>query len=171
MGRPRSMSPAMHPVLRPLALVLSRITRTRFAQRHWAPHLAGLQMSLYHRTGGRFQLSALLVPTLVLITRGARSGLRRETPLMCWPQDDGTFLVAGSNWGSPQHPAWTANLIADPESEVIYRRRRYAVKARLLGDVERAAAWPMLEARWPRYRDYERVAGRLIRIFRLSPVE
>lgn len=157
-------------VLTPLELVLSRVTRTSFAQRHWAPHLAGVQMSLYRRTGGRIQISALLVPTLVLIARGARSGQRRETPLMCSPQDDGTFLVAGSNWGLSNHPSWTANLIADPNAEVICRRRRYLVRAQLLSGAERAAAWPMLEARWLRYRDYERVAGRAIRVFRLSPV-
>jgi deazaflavin-dependent oxidoreductase (nitroreductase family) len=153
----------------PLVLVLSRLTRTRFAQRHWAPHLARLQMSLYRRTGGRLQLSAVLVPTLVLVTRGARTGQRHETPLMCSPADDGTFLVAGSNWGRANHPAWSANLIADPHAEVIYRRRRYAVRAQLLSEVERGAAWPLLEARWPHYRDYERVAGRAIRVFRLLP--
>lgn len=169
-ARPALVGAAIHAALRPLALVLSRLTRTRFAQRHWAPHLAGLQMALYRRSGGRLQLSALLVPTLVLVTRGARTGQRRETPLMCSPANDGTFVVAGSNWGRANHPAWTANLIADPHAEVIYRRRRFAVQAQLLGDADRAAAWQLLEARWPHYRDYERVAGRAIRLFRLSPL-
>jgi deazaflavin-dependent oxidoreductase (nitroreductase family) len=165
------INPAMHPVLRPLALLLSSITRSRFARRHWAPHFAGIQMWLYRRTGGRFQISALLVPTLVLLTRGARSSLRRETPLMCWPLDDGTFFVAGSNWGRPNHPAWTANLIAHPEAQLVYRRRRRDVKAHLLDAAERDLAWPVLEAQWPHYREYERVAGRTVRIFRLSPIQ
>jgi deazaflavin-dependent oxidoreductase (nitroreductase family) len=145
--------------------------RSGFAQRHIAPHLAGLQLWLYRRTGNRFQISALLVPSLILVTRGARTGLRRETPLMCWPQGDGTFFVAGTNWGRPNHPAWTANLIADPEAEIVYRRQHQHAKAHLLDADERIVTWSVLEAQWPRYRDYERVSGRSVRIFRLSPVD
>ena len=162
-------NPIARIVLRPLALLFSRFTRSRFAQAHLAPRLAAVQMAVFRRTGGRFQLSALLVPTLVVVSRGARSGAIRQTPLMCWPLEDGSFFVAGSNWGRPHHPAWTWNLLADPAVEVIYRRRRFPVKAHLLEGPERALAWPILEAQWPRYRDYESTAGRPMRIFRLVP--
>jgi deazaflavin-dependent oxidoreductase (nitroreductase family) len=152
-----------------LAAFFSRAMRTRFAQRWLSPHLAPAQMWLYRLTRGRLQVSGILVPTLVLITTGAKSGLRRETPLMCWPDDGGTFLVAGSNWGQPQHPGWTANLIADPHAEVIYERRHMPVTAQLLAADEREKTWPRLEAQWPGYREYERTAGRNVRIFRLTP--
>lgn len=138
-------------------------------QRYFAPFFPGLQMWLYRRSGGRFQLSALLVPSLVLIHTGARSGLPRETPLICWPQRDGTYLVAGSNWGQPRHPAWTVNVLAHPQVEVVVARRRFPATALLLTGPEREAAWPILEAQWPGYRDYERQAGREVRIFRVVP--
>jgi deazaflavin-dependent oxidoreductase (nitroreductase family) len=138
-------------------------------QRYFAPFFPGLQMRLYRWSGGRFQLSALLVPSLVLVHTGARTGLVRETPLICWPQPDGNYLIAGSNWGQPTHPAWTGNLLAHPEAEIVVSRRRLSVTAVLLAGPEREAVWPILEAQWPDYRDYERQAGREVRIFRLVP--
>jgi deazaflavin-dependent oxidoreductase (nitroreductase family) len=147
----------------------SRVMRTRPMQRYFAPIFPPLQMWLYRITGGRFQLSALLVPSLVLVHTGARSGLQRETPLICWPQRDGSYFVAGSNWGQPRHPAWTVNVLAHPEVEIVVARRRLAATAVLLSGAEREAAWPILEAQWPGYRDYERQAGREVRIFRLVP--
>jgi deazaflavin-dependent oxidoreductase (nitroreductase family) len=152
-----------------LAGFFSRLMRTRFAHRVLTPYLAPVQMWLYRATGGRFQLSALLLPALLLVTTGAQSGLRRETPLMCLPRPDGSYLVSGSNWGQPHHPAWTANLLARPEAEIVVKRRTIPVRAQLLDGAEREAAWTLLEAQFPDYRGYERMAGRQVRIFRLDP--
>jgi len=149
--------------------IFSRLMRTRLMQRYFAPFFPPLQMLLYRWTGGRFQLSALLVPSLVLIHTGAKSGLRRETPLICWPQRDGSYFVAGSNWGQHAHPAWTANVLAHPRVEIVVARRHIQVDAVLLSGAEREAAWPILEAQWPDYREYERQAGREVRLFRLLP--
>jgi deazaflavin-dependent oxidoreductase (nitroreductase family) len=152
-----------------LAGMFSRLMRTGFARRVFLPYIAPVQLWLYRRSGGRFQLSALLLPSLVLVTTGAKSGLRRETPLMCLPRPDGSYLVAGSNWGQAHHPAWSANLLAHPDAEILVRRRSQPVRAELLDGAEREAAWELLEAQFPGYREYETVARRPIRIFRLRP--
>ena len=152
-----------------VARLFSRAMRTSVMQRYFAPVFPPLQMWLFRRSGGRVQLSALLVPSLVLVHTGARTGHRRETPLICWPQRDGSYLVAGSNWGKAEHPAWTANLLAHPGAEIVVSRRTVQVSAHLLSAAEREVAWPVLEAQWPGYRDYERQAGREVRIFRLVP--
>jgi deazaflavin-dependent oxidoreductase (nitroreductase family) len=143
--------------------------RTPFAQKVFAPLVAPAQLWLYRVSGGRLHLSAILVPSLVLVTTGARTGRRRETPLMCRPRPDGSYLVAGSNWGRPDHPAWTANLLTHPAAEIVLGRRHVRVRAQLLGGAEREAAWPLFEAQWPNYREYEAAAGRTLRIFRLEP--
>lgn len=143
--------------------------RTSFAQRYLSPHFASLQQRVYKLTGNRLQISALLMPTLILHTTGAKSGLRRETPLICFPERDGRFLIAGSNWGKAHHPAWTANLIAHPHIEVVYKRRTIPMHATMLDAVEREAVWPCLEAQFPGYRKYEDTAGRHVRVFRLTP--
>lgn len=151
------------------AAFFSRVMRTRFARRWLSPVIAPAQLWLYRKTGGRFQVSALLVPSLVLVSTGAKTGQRRETPLICWPQPDGSYFVCGSNWGRDSHPAWSTNLIAHPDAAIVVARRHLEVHAELLDDAEREAAWPILEAQWPGYRRYEGQAGRVLRIFRLIP--
>jgi deazaflavin-dependent oxidoreductase (nitroreductase family) len=120
-------------------------------------------------TGGRVALSGSLVPSLVLETTGAKTGLTRTSPLACLPEDDGSFLVVGSNFGRDRHPAWTANLKADPEATVTYRGRTIPVRATLLGAGDKAAVWPRLTAVWPNYDRYTEVSGRDLRVFRLVP--
>ena len=135
------------------------------------PFVTPLDRLLFRISGGRLKLSAPMIPSLTLFTTGAKSGERRETPLMCFPLDDGAWFVVGSNFGRPQHPAWTFNLIAHPRAEVHYRRRTTPVVARLLDAHEAEQTWPLLERQWPHYRDYEKTANRDIRIFRLSPTQ
>ena len=140
-------SPARH-VLRPAILTVDR--------------------GLWKLTGGRLKLSALMIPSLVLVTVGAKTGLTRETPLMCFPQDDGGWIIAGSNFGREEHPGWSANLLAQPLAHVHYRNELVAVTARLLSQDEADELWPTLERQWPHYRDYEKTAKRSIRVFRLT---
>jgi deazaflavin-dependent oxidoreductase (nitroreductase family) len=135
------------------------------------PLITPLDRVLFRVSGGRWKLSAPMIPSLMLFTKGAKTGLRRETPLMCFPQPDGSWFIGGSNFGLEKHPAWSANLIAHPDAEVHYRRRLRRVRARLLSQAEADAVWPLLEQQWPHYRDYEKTAGRNIRVFRLVPVD
>jgi deazaflavin-dependent oxidoreductase (nitroreductase family) len=152
-----------------LAAFFSRVMRTSLARRLVLPVFPPLQMWVWRVTRGRVNIPDLLVPSLILRHVGAKTGLARQTPLICWPQPDGTFLVAGSNWGQPEHPVWTANLLNHPCASVVYRRRDISVTAALIADDEREPTWAVLEAGWPGYREYERVAGRDVRIFRLTP--
>jgi deazaflavin-dependent oxidoreductase (nitroreductase family) len=149
--------------------LFARLMRRPLMQRHFAPVFPAVHLRLYRWTRGRVNLSAILVPSLVLQTTGAKTGQPRETPLMCRPCPDGSFLVAGSNWAQEHHPAWTANLLAHPRAHVVFGRKRLAVTAQLLAGDEREAAWTEMEAQWPGYRRYEETSGRQIRIFRLVP--
>ncbi|MCU1556250.1 MAG: nitroreductase family deazaflavin-dependent oxidoreductase [Microbacteriaceae bacterium] len=114
-------------------------------------------------------MSGLLVPSLVLHSTGARSGLERDTALMYCPEGADGMLVTGSNFARDNHPAWTANLLAHPDAAVSVRGRRIAVRASLIGDDEREDVWRFIEGQWPGYRGYERASGRILRIFRLTP--
>jgi deazaflavin-dependent oxidoreductase (nitroreductase family) len=123
---------------------------------------------LFRVSGGRLKLSAPMIPSLMLFTVGAKTGLRRETPLMCFPQSDGTWFIAGSNFGYEAHPAWSFNLIANPAASIHYRNELIAVTATLLTPEETENVWPVLDEQWPGYRDYELTAKRGIRVFRLE---
>ncbi len=132
-----------------------------------APIITPLDRALFRISKGRLKLSAPMIPSLMLFSTGAKSGLRRESPLMCFPRDDGSWFIAGSNWGMDRHPAWSANLMANPQAEIHHRRELIPVTARLLDATETEVTWPELEKQWPHYRDYEKTAKRDIRIFRL----
>lgn len=163
----------------PLFSVESRVGRAvqkvagsrRFAPvaKHVVPRI---DKGLNRLTGGRFVLSSLLVPSLVLTATGAKSGQPRVTPLACMPEDDGGWVVVGSNFGQTKHPAWTANLLANPDATVTFRGREVAVRARLLDGDERSATWARITRVWPTYDRYvELSGGRDIRVFRLDPQE
>ncbi|MFC4911690.1 nitroreductase family deazaflavin-dependent oxidoreductase [Actinomadura gamaensis] len=128
-----------------------------------------LDRALHRVSGGRILLGQALVPSLLLTTTGAKSGLPRRVPLACRPEEDGTWLVVGSNFGREKHPAWTANLMKNPEAEVSFRGSTTKVTAHLLTDAERADAWPRLIQVWPVYDRYVERAQRELRVFRLTP--
>ena len=116
--------------------------------------------------GAHTPLSNLGVPSLVLHTTGAQSGLVRDTELMFCPDGD-DMLITGSNFARDRHPAWSANLLKNPDAAVTVRGRRIEVRAELVPAAQREATWAKLEENWPGYRGYERTAQRELRIFRL----
>ncbi|MEO6988586.1 MAG: nitroreductase family deazaflavin-dependent oxidoreductase [Aquihabitans sp.] len=125
---------------------------------------------LHRATGGRFLLSRLIVPSLVLTTTGRKSGLQRESPLACVPDPEtGGWWVVGSNFGQEKHPAWTGNLLAEPVASVSYDNLDTLVNAALLDDDQKAVVWPKLLEVWPAYDDYVASSGRNIRVFHLVP--
>ena len=128
-----------------------------------------LDRAVHKVTGGRILTSQLFVDSLVLRTTGRRSGEGRDAPLACASEPGGTWLVVGSNFGKEHHPAWTANLLADPAAWVTRHGRTVAVVARLLTDDEREEAWARLRDVWPIYDRYEDRSGRSLRVFRLTP--
>ncbi|MDT7573056.1 MAG: hypothetical protein QOE05_3230 [Actinomycetota bacterium] len=119
-------------------------------------------------TRGRYTMTSLIVPTLVLTTTGAKSGQPRTTPLACMPDGDGVFYVVGSNFGTEKHPAWTGNLIKTPTATVVYAGQSVQVDAQLLSDEEKAAVWPRLTKVWPIYDHYVTKTDRNLRVFRLT---
>ncbi|MGI5286758.1 nitroreductase family deazaflavin-dependent oxidoreductase [Nonomuraea polychroma] len=120
-------------------------------------------------TGGRALMGDQMIPHLLLTTTGSKSGQPRETPLACLPEDGGTFLVVGSNFGREHHPAWSGNLLKTPQATVRFQGRVIPVTAALLADTEREHAWQTLIRFWPLYQGYTDRSGRELRVFRLSP--
>jgi deazaflavin-dependent oxidoreductase (nitroreductase family) len=135
-----------------------------------APHvIPALDRAVHRLTGGRYLLSTQMLPGLILTSTGARTGQLRRTPLACMPEDDGkSWLLVGSNFGRPGHPAWSHNLLAHPEASISWKGRDIPVTARLLAGEERAEAWQALLAFWPPYATYQARVTRQIRLFRLT---
>ncbi|MFF9983773.1 nitroreductase family deazaflavin-dependent oxidoreductase [Streptomyces erythrochromogenes] len=135
-----------------------------------APHFIPAMDKAVHRlTRGKVMLSAQMLPGVILTAKGARTGEPRTTPLACMPEDGGTsWILIGSNFGRPGHPAWTGNLLKHPDADVSWQGKDIAVRARLLAGEERAAAWQAVLRFWPPYATYQARIEREIRLFRLE---
>lgn len=149
--------------------LIRRVSSTRLFAKV-APHfIPAVDKAVHRLTRGRVLLSARMLPGVVLTAKGARTGEPRTTPLACMPERDGaSWLLIGSNFGRPGHPAWTANLLRNPDASVSWKGRDIAVRARLLTGEERAAAWRAALEFWPPYAAYQARIEREIRLFRLE---
>ncbi|WAC93358.1 nitroreductase family deazaflavin-dependent oxidoreductase [Mycobacterium sp. Aquia_213] len=125
---------------------------------------------LIPRTNGR--LSAMGVDKVGLVTAiGAKSGQPRTLPLSLIDDEDG-LLAIGSNYGRPTHPAWSANLLANPECTIEFRGPPAAYRAEVLSGQARADAWATAVDSYPGYANYRTLcAPREIRVFRLRPFD
>lgn len=143
------------------------VGRTRGIQ-YIAPGVSAFDRFLYRRHGGRVTAVGLAgLQSLTLHVRGRRTGREYQIPLLCHRWNDG-YVVVGSNWGRPEHPAWTTNLLAAPVSRVNYRGQLQLVKSRLLEGAERELVWPRLVESWPGYRSYAKRLDRELRVFLLE---
>jgi len=131
-----------------------------------------LDRRLMRRTTGRYtMLGPIAAPTLLLTTIGARSGLARTTPLLYGRQTVAgreRLVVAGSNFGQQHHPAWTANLIANPRATVTMGGTDIRVHAELLHGEEAEAAYQVMVEVVRTYREYRSRTDREIRVFALT---
>ncbi len=122
-------------------------------------------------SGGRVGVgTAVGLRTLLLTTIGRRSGEPRQVPLL-YVERAGGYVVIGSNWGGEAHPAWSANLLAQPKATIAVHGRTIDVAGRLLTGDERREMWDAVAAYWPAYDRYAvRAEHREIRVFLLEPV-
>ncbi|MFF1819771.1 nitroreductase family deazaflavin-dependent oxidoreductase [Kribbella sp. NPDC058245] len=116
---------------------------------------------------GHFWLNG--VPTLVLTTRGRKSGQERKSALI-YQQTEGRYLVVASDGGAAKHPSWYLNLLAHPEVAVQVAANRFQAAARTATPEERAKFWPLMTAVWPHYDNYERKTTREIPLVILEPI-
>lgn len=126
-----------------------------------------IDRAVHRLSGGRIIVSRAMLPCVILTTTGRRSGLPRESPLATVPLD-GDLYVVGSNFGKPHHPAWSWNLLSDPQVTVSFEGESYPATAHLLDSEDKATTWPLLIAEWPLFDQYVERSGRNLRVFRLS---
>jgi len=107
--------------------------------------------------------------TLILTTKGRRSGELRPTPLIYQTAGD-AYLVVASKGGADEPPAWYLNLEADPEVDVQVRGERFKARARTATSAEKPPYWQAMVAVWPAYDEYQQKTTREIPIVVLERV-
>jgi deazaflavin-dependent oxidoreductase (nitroreductase family) len=125
---------------------------------------------LHRRTKGRLTTAGWHpLPSLLLTTTGRKSGRPRTQPLL-YARDGGDYVVVGSNWGQAHHPAWSGNLLAQPDATVTVDGRTEPVRAVFVEGDDREHLLAELARVWPAYRTYQaRASSRDLRVFRLRP--
>ncbi|MFI1911566.1 nitroreductase family deazaflavin-dependent oxidoreductase [Nocardia sp. NPDC020380] len=111
------------------------------------------------------------IPAMEITVPGRRSGVPRTVTLLYVPfsADDTAFLLVGSNWGKPDHPSWSANLLHAERADLHILGERFEVKVRRLTGAERERAWQRAVEFWPGYEMEQRLAGdRVFRLFELT---
>jgi deazaflavin-dependent oxidoreductase (nitroreductase family) len=108
-------------------------------------------------------------PCLILTTIGRNTGQERKFPLI-YQEHDGAYIIVASKGGAPEHPGWYRNLLAQPNVKVQVKADKFAAKARVAGDDERAVLWPKMTRVWPDYDNYQRRTDRKMPVVVLERV-
>ena len=97
-------------------------------------------------------------PIVLLHTVGARSGAARVNPLVSQPVGDDVVVFASAA-GSPKHPAWFSNLMANPDTIIEIGTETRDVRARVAEGDERTKIWDRQKSIMPGFAEYEVSAG------------
>ena len=104
---------------------------------------------------------------LLLTTTGRKTGKPRSRSSTVRAR--GPRLPHRVELGRQAHPAWSANLMANPEATLTIKGKKIPVTARMLQGEEREKIWPVLTSTWPAYDVYTDRSGRELRVFELTP--
>ena len=106
------------------------------------------------KVGGMFANANVLL----LQTTGAKSGLPRVVPLV-YLKDDGRIVVIASKGGSPSHPHWYNNLVANPDVRVEVGAEQFDALATVAQEPERTQLYAQMEAVSPAFTTYKQQAA------------
>lgn len=133
----------------------------------WSAVVWRIDPHLLRLTRGRLG-TGLLLPTALLETRGARTGLSRRNGVIYF-HDDRRVTIIASQAGRPKNPSWFYNVRANPD--VLLNGQSF--RAEIIEDEEqRARLWRLADRVFPAfasYRDSAALAGREIPILQLTP--
>lgn len=115
------------------------------------------------KVGGPFEGA----PMILVTHTGAKSGIRRTTPLVHLEHGDDHVIIA-SKGGAPESPAWFHNLVANPEVEVEVGTDRFTATARVAGEPERTELYALMAERMPNFAEYQAKTDRVIPVVVLS---
>lgn len=122
------------------------------------------QVETYESSGGQRgnTLRDTGLPVIIVTHRGRESGKIRKTPLMR-VEHDGEYALVASYGGSPTHPVWYHNLVADPTAVMIQDGPEpFDAEVREVHGAERDEWWARAVEAFPTYAEYQVKTDRTI---------
>ncbi len=119
-----------------------------------------------HATGGPFKGRELLI----LTTTGAKSGEKRENPLVYSRHGD-EYVIVASKGGSPTHPAWFHNLLAHPVVTVEVLGEKFQARARVVDEEDYERLYRQHADINPTFHEYRRKTSRKIPVVVLERIQ
>jgi deazaflavin-dependent oxidoreductase (nitroreductase family) len=101
------------------------------------------------------------MPLMLLTTTGAKTGRALTKPLAYTKDGDRIALIA-SFAGSPKHPAWFNNLVANPTVTVEVGSERFQARATVTSGAERQRLFNAQAASMPIFHEYQKKTSREI---------
>lgn len=152
---------------------ITRIALTRPVSELASVVLPPVDRLLFRITDGRVTILTLASDLLVvmLTTVGAKTGQRRNTPVVAVPHGSNLIVVA-SNHGKPRHPGWYYNLLANPLASVTQSHSTYEVQVHEAQGKERRDLWKHCLSVFPGWQTYDsRTTTRHLPIMVLRPTD
>ncbi len=115
------------------------------------------------KVGGMFEGA----PLLILHTTGAKSGAKRESPLMYLSHDDRLFVFA-SKAGAHSHPDWYYNVKANPSVRIEVGTDTINKTAVEVGPAERDTVYAEQASRFSQFAEYAAGTDRTIPVIELT---
>jgi deazaflavin-dependent oxidoreductase (nitroreductase family) len=106
-------------------------------------------------------------PILILTFTGRKSGKEYSTPLI-FGRDGESYVLVGSQGGTPEHPDWYLNLVENPEVGVQVKADKFRARARTAEGEERERLWSAMNEIWPYYDEYQAKTDRVIPVIVLE---
>jgi len=126
-------------------------------------------ISQYVETNGRKGHRWQGVPTLLLTTRGRKTGKLRRTALI-YGSDGDRYVVVASTGGAAQNPAWYLNLVADPDVDLQVGAATFQARAHTADRDEKPPLWELMASIWPDYDKYQAKTEREIPVVILEQI-
>jgi deazaflavin-dependent oxidoreductase (nitroreductase family) len=121
--------------------------------------------ALIQMSRGRLSFTGSQLPTMLLTTKGRRSGKDRTVPLH-YVRDGQNLVAACENFGLDAESSWPKNLAANPTARIEVGATAATYLGRPATDDEAARNMPRLLEMWPAHDTYfERSGSRQVIVF------
>jgi deazaflavin-dependent oxidoreductase (nitroreductase family) len=134
------------------------------------PNLNEQVIEDFRANGGRVGGPYEGAPIILVHHVGVKTGAKRVSPVMYFPQEDGSMVIVASDQGAPANPAWYHNLKANPRTDVEAGAETFPVVVGEITGEKRNAVWTGIVAMAPSLGQFQKMTSRTIPLLRLTRV-